>query len=159
MPGQSYSSWYGLDIRSGGLLASESLSQLTGNLYLRTGSNFSSSLNSSGSGSILLDGNLSVSGNLLLDASGLSSLPGSPITLFDLSSGRIVSGSFSGLPEGSTLSAGDFQFKISYLGGDGNDVVLSPVPVPATIWLFGSGLVGLAGIGRARKREKPGDVM
>ncbi|MDH5189857.1 MAG: VPLPA-CTERM sorting domain-containing protein [Gammaproteobacteria bacterium] len=31
------------------------------------------------------------------------------------------------------------------------DIMSSPVPVPAAVWLFGSGLVGLAGIARRRK--------
>jgi len=28
---------------------------------------------------------------------------------------------------------------------------MSPVPVPAAVWLFGSGLLGLAGFARRRK--------
>ena len=32
-----------------------------------------------------------------------------------------------------------------------DDLVLSPVPVPAAAWLFGSALLGLAGVGRTRK--------
>ena len=32
-------------------------------------------------------------------------------------------------------------------------VVIDPVPVPAAIWLFGSGLLGLVGVARSRKRE------
>jgi autotransporter-associated beta strand protein len=38
-----------------------------------------------------------------------------------------VSGTFSGLSEGSTLTIGSEQFKISYVGGDGNDVVLTQI--------------------------------
>lgn len=30
--------------------------------------------------------------------------------------------------------------------------VINPVPVPAAVWLFGSGLVGLAGIARRKKQ-------
>ena len=30
----------------------------------------------------------------------------------------------------------------------------SPVPVPAAVWLFGSGLLGLVGVARRRKGEK-----
>ena len=32
-----------------------------------------------------------------------------------------------------------------------DDLALSPVPVPAAAWLFGSALLGLAGVGRTRK--------
>ena len=40
--------------------------------------------------------------------------------------------------------------------GDYNDMVLmvesvEPVPVPAAVWLFGSGLIGLVGIARRKK--------
>jgi hypothetical protein len=35
--------------------------------------------------------------------------------------------------------------------GDLHAVAAAPVPLPAALWLFGSGLVGLAGIGRRRR--------
>ena len=65
------------------------------------------------------------------------------------STGSIV-GTFAGLPEGATLTAGGRRMLISYTGGDGNDVVLTfpPVdvridsPVAETIYLHpGTGLV------------------
>jgi hypothetical protein len=31
-------------------------------------------------------------------------------------------------------------------------LVLTPVPVPAAVWLFGSGLAGLAGLARRRMK-------
>jgi hypothetical protein len=33
----------------------------------------------------------------------------------------------------------------------GNDPLISVVPVPAAVWLFGSGLLGLIGISRRKK--------
>src|SRR5205085_3037860 len=44
---------------------------------------------------------------------------------------------FTGMPEGATVAAGPFTFRISYKGGDGNDVVLTPVSVPVRQWTDG----------------------
>ncbi len=42
-----------------------------------------------------------------------------------------VSDTFANLPEGSTITVNGYVFKISYKGGDGNDVVLTVASVPA----------------------------
>ena len=39
-----------------------------------------------------------------------------------------INGTFGGLPEGATLVASNLTFRISYLGGDGNDVTLTAAP-------------------------------
>ena len=41
-----------------------------------------------------------------------------------------ITGTFAGLPEGSAISAGAYSFHISYVGGTGNDVVLSLTSIP-----------------------------
>jgi len=54
-------------------------------------------------------------------------------TIIDNRSDTDVDGTFNDLPEGATFKAGgesDGVFKITYEGGDGNDVVLSVVTVP-----------------------------
>jgi autotransporter-associated beta strand protein len=43
-----------------------------------------------------------------------------------------VGGTFQGLPNGTNFSAADFRFRINYRGGDGNDVVLTVIDVPAS---------------------------
>ena len=46
-----------------------------------------------------------------------------------------IAGTFKDLPEGAEITAGGVTFKISYVGGDGNDVVLTALndsPVPKT---------------------------
>src|SRR5262249_47014075 len=45
-----------------------------------------------------------------------------------------VSGTFAGLPEGGTVFVGGAPFTISYVGGDGNDVVLTSV-TPTTTYV------------------------
>jgi hypothetical protein len=45
--------------------------------------------------------------------------------IIDNGSGTAVTGTFAGLAEGTIFSAGNDRFRISYVGGDGNDVVLT----------------------------------
>jgi hypothetical protein len=40
--------------------------------------------------------------------------------------------------------------------GTGGTPGTTPVPIPAALWLFGSSLIGLAGIGRAKNKKKGG---
>lgn len=49
-----------------------------------------------------------------------------------------VVGTFGGLPEGASFSAGGQTLSITYAGGDGNDIVLTVVPPPATATVSGS---------------------
>jgi hypothetical protein len=44
-----------------------------------------------------------------------------------------------------TLSGNDMAFLVS-----GNTITVSPVPLPATVWLFGSGVARLAAWARRR---------
>jgi hypothetical protein len=46
-------------------------------------------------------------------------------------------------------SSGLYGTRIT-LGINGNDPVLQTVPMPAAIWLFGSGLLGLIGVARRK---------
>lgn len=53
--------------------------------------------------------------------------PGSSCTIIDNQGTLPVIGAFSGLPEGAVLAADGVSLRISYVGGDGNDVVLTVV--------------------------------
>jgi autotransporter-associated beta strand protein len=68
---------------------------------------------------------------------------GAPLTIVDNAGDRLVAGAFRGLPDGATVTARTAdglarrqagspvaRFRIGYRGGDGNDVVLEPLPVP-----------------------------
>ncbi|WP_435020745.1 Ig-like domain repeat protein [Tundrisphaera sp. TA3] len=63
--------------------------------------------------------------------------PGDVYTIIDVFAGfGSVTGTFAGLAEGATLTLGNVVFTISYVGGDGNDVVLTSVAIvaqPATL--------------------------
>lgn len=53
-------------------------------------------------------------------------------TIIDNDGSDAVNGTFSGLPEGSTITVDGVLFQISYVGGDGNDVTLTALNVPTT---------------------------
>ena len=55
---------------------------------------------------------------------------GDQFELIDNAGSGPVSGHFNGLVEGSLISTGGQYFSISYVGGDGNDVVLTTVAAP-----------------------------
>ncbi|QDU19645.1 autotransporter-associated beta strand repeat-containing protein [Urbifossiella limnaea] len=55
---------------------------------------------------------------------------GQTVTLIDNLGADPVTGTFAGLPEGGVLTANGQTFTISYVGGDGNDVVLTPANTP-----------------------------
>jgi fibronectin-binding autotransporter adhesin len=73
-------------------------------------------------------GNATLS-TLLLN--GFKPTAGKTFIIIDNDGADAVTGTFTGLAEGATFSVSGYVFKISYTGGDGNDVVLSVVSVPA----------------------------
>src|SRR4029453_17891759 len=78
-------------------------------------------------------GSVKVTGGGTLGAATLSLQPpagfaptaGTTFTLIDNDGADPVTGTFAGLPEGATVRVGPVDFKISYVGGTGNDVVLA----------------------------------
>lgn len=63
--------------------------------------------------------------------------------------------SFGGNPltEGAQFDSGSQLFSISYVGGSGNDVVLTAVPEPSSASVLLAGLASLAGLKRRRRRN------
>jgi hypothetical protein len=68
-----------------------------------------------------------ISGSVLTPVlySGWSVKQGDKFTIIDNQSSTAVSGTFEGLTEGAQIAIGGVTFSISYVGGDGNDVVLT----------------------------------
>ncbi len=117
---------------------------------------FSLTSDTAGTGSLLIDGGLALSAtfsNLVIASLG----GGAVVWSADLTyTGGSLTGSLTaGLVEGGFGGINGFSMGQSLLGatfsGTGGVAKLSPVgtvPVPAAVWLFGSGLLGLAGIAR-----------
>lgn len=86
---------------------------------------------------------IDVTGTVTIDTSATLSVthfggytPGtaapSVYTIINNDSNDAVVGTFSGLAEGSTISVAGYDYVISYVGGDGNDVTLTHTPPPVT---------------------------
>lgn len=80
---------------------------------------------------------------------------GQQFELIDIGNSSIhISGHFAGLAEGARFTRGGTEFQITYSGGDGNDLVITAIPEPASI----TALLGLAVGGFVlllRKRRTP----
>lgn len=63
---------------------------------------------------------------------GFTPAAGQSFTIIDNQSDKPVTGTFKDLPEGASFTQNGVTYKISYVGGTGNDVVLTVVSVPGT---------------------------
>lgn len=64
-----------------------------------------------------------------LRSKGTAALPpGTELTAISNTSASPISGTFSNLPNGATVTAGPNTLQVSYEGGDGNDLTLTVVP-------------------------------
>jgi hypothetical protein len=83
----------------------------------------------------LVLGRIAVSGPVSLGGALSAALPaetfpvGAVFTIIDKTSPGAVTGTFDGLPEGATFASGGNQLRISYVGGDGNDVTMTLVSI------------------------------
>jgi hypothetical protein len=91
---------------------------------------------------------LNVTGTVALGNAALTVIPafvnpvgvGQQLIIINNDGADAVSGTFNGLPEGATINAGSYSFRISYVGGTGNDVALTVLTVPGAV--AGSSVVG-----------------
>lgn len=109
----------------------------TGNLLLNSGATFAVELGGTVLGDydrIDVTGTVTLGGALSLSLVNSFNPTGSAsFTIIDNDgTADLVTGSFTGLAEGATVSTGGLNFTISYIGGDGNDVVLTFKATPPT---------------------------
>lgn len=103
----------------------------TGNLSLGGGAVYSELINGSAGGSFALTrvtGTVSLGGSALhLTGSGAGIAPGAQFVILTNDGSDPVVGTFNGLPEGAVtpMGPGNVFYRISYVGGTGNDVVLT----------------------------------
>ncbi|MEU6371968.1 autotransporter [Streptomyces sp. NPDC046909] len=64
-------------------------------------------------------------------AAGAGAEPADEITVLNHTGDSKTSGAFTGLKEGAKVKLADTTYRISYRGGDGNDVVLTPAATPS----------------------------
>jgi hypothetical protein len=76
-------------------------------------------------GRLIASGNVSLSSARLLPSAGFSPQTGQIFTIVEKTSPGAVTGAFFGLPEGTFTNLNGMPFRISYVGGDGNDVTLT----------------------------------
>ena len=112
---------------SGGTVAPTLL--VTRDLALNSGATFSVALNGTTPGSgysrSAAIGTVNLGSATLSAALGFTPTLGSEFMIVSNDGSDPVVGTFNGLPEGSTLTSGSVLLRISYVGGDGNDVVLT----------------------------------
>jgi hypothetical protein len=149
-----------ITVNSGATLApgaSTGVLHVAGDLTLALGANYLVELNGTGLGThydqTSVGGAVSLDGATLTLALGFAPVPGTLFTVIDNDGFDAISGIFAGLPEGATFTADAQSFTISYVGGTGNDVVVTAVvPEPATCVLLSLGGISLTAAARRRSR-------
>jgi autotransporter-associated beta strand protein len=70
---------------------------------------------------------------------GYTPPPGQVVTLIANQTGQPITGTFSGIPDGGTVSSNGRTYSVSYLGGSsGHDVTLTLLPLPIAVWTGGA---------------------
>ena len=112
----------------------------TGNLTLAAAVTYGETINGTAApvfGNVHVTGAVNLGGaTFSLNGSGAGVVAGNTFTIIDNDAADAVAGTFAGLPEGATIPGGPggLNYTISYIGGTGNDVVLTaaaPAAIPA----------------------------
>ncbi|HQL76427.1 MAG TPA: autotransporter-associated beta strand repeat-containing protein [Phycisphaerae bacterium] len=129
----------------------------TGSLILESGSFFDVELSPTLWDMVDVTGTVSVDDailNLILTGSFASYGGSQYMIVQNDGSSDLVEGVFRDLPDGTSFELNGSQFVITYTGGDGNDIVLTAVPEPATMALLALAATGLGGYIRRRSTRR-----
>jgi autotransporter-associated beta strand protein len=123
---------------NGGTFAPRGMPATGGALTLNAGGTFQARINGSTAGTLYdqlaAGGSVTLGGTLdLVAGPGLGA--GASFRILNKTSAGAISGTFAGKPQGSAFTDDGYTWIISYLGGDGNDVVLTTA-TPAQAWRF-----------------------
>ena len=115
-----------------GILSSGNINWSTGNPTFLVQLNGTTA--GSGYDQLSTSGTINLTGATLSGFVGFTPTNGSTFTIVNNTGGSAITGTFSGLAEGATVSLSGWSFKISYLGGSGHSVVLTAgTPVLALV--------------------------
>ena len=124
----------------------------SGNVALNTGSILRVELNGPNSvagidyDQLNVMGSVNLSGATLSVTRSYSPIDGTQFLVIANDGIDAVNGTFAGLAEGKRLNLNGSQFRISYVGGDGNDVVLTVVPSQPPTVTMSAPLDGFSGV-------------
>ncbi|HEV8431800.1 MAG TPA: Ig-like domain-containing protein [Thermoanaerobaculia bacterium] len=113
------------DLHSSGVLHMKSLTLTGGGLDV--------DLDRNGAGEhdlVQVTGSVSLNGILHVSVGGVVPILGQSFLIIDKDGTDPINGTFTNLPEGAGVQSGNFLFRVSYIGGDGNDVVLTTAEQP-----------------------------
>ncbi|MBS1793306.1 MAG: right-handed parallel beta-helix repeat-containing protein [Acidobacteria bacterium] len=109
----------------------------SGSLSMTSGSSLDIELNGTTAGTgydqVNVTGTVSLGGATLNVTTGFAPTAGNTFTIINNDGADPVSGTFDALPEGTVFYVGANSFRISYVGGTGNDVVLTAVSLCNTV--------------------------
>ena len=91
---------------------------------------------------VRVTGTVDLTGSTLTVTGSVTAAYGAVTLIENDGTADAVTGTFTGLAEGATVTVNGVDFTISYIGGDGNDVVLAPVAPVAIPPGLGSGSSG-----------------
>jgi hypothetical protein len=138
-----------VSVNSGGTIAPGTSPGIlnTGSLTLTAGGTLAVEINGATAGTqydqVNVAGGVALGNATLNVVLGFTPSAGQTFTIIANDLSDAVVGTFSGLPEGGIFTAGAGRFRVSYVGGSGNDVTLTAIAPPTIDKAFGASAIPL----------------